>query len=220
MRITIFLAALALAGSWTATAAAQEQPGHYVFVPYQTFPGEMASQPGPAEIVAPPGASEPVMTQPGSASAGATVAAPYGPAPWHAGYYHTMYGRPLPLVVPPTAQYQTNWGWGIGNTRVTPIYPQFSGPYNGYAYEGYERWRPTPDWPTDTLQFGVYYVRGPFGDNPAPQGGDGFAVRRPCYWLGSWINGACPYGLSAPWAHPAVSCAGCVRWPAKSGHSP
>lgn len=88
--------------------------------------------------------------------------------PWHAGYYETAWGRPMPLVVPPTATHQTDWGWGIANTRVTRIYPQFGGPYNGYPYDPAagmgqeEQWRPSPYWPSDTSQFGVYYIRGPW----------------------------------------------------------
>jgi len=81
---------------------------------------------------------------------------------WHTGYYYTAWGRPVSLVVPPTATTQTDYGWGIGNTRVTPIRPQFLGPYNGYPYEGFPGFQPTPYWPSDTLQFGVYYIRAPW----------------------------------------------------------
>ncbi len=82
---------------------------------------------------------------------------------WHAGYYHTMWGQPVALVVPPTATHQTNWGWGIGNTRVTPIYPQYMGPMNsGVTASQYGPYRPQPYYTSDTLQFGVYYIRGPW----------------------------------------------------------
>ena len=86
----------------------------------------------------------------------------YGQASWHSGYYHVMWGKPLALVVPPTLTHQTNWGWGVGNTRVTPIYPQFVGPLNATGYSSNERFRPTPYYVSDTLQFGVYYIRGPW----------------------------------------------------------
>ncbi|MGE3408778.1 MAG: hypothetical protein AB7I37_18310 [Pirellulales bacterium] len=88
--------------------------------------------------------------------------------PWHAGYYETAWGRPMPLVVPPTATHQTDYGWGIGNTRVTRIWPQYGGPQAGYPYDpaagvgSAEQWRPTPYWPSDTSQFGIYYIRGPW----------------------------------------------------------
>ncbi len=82
--------------------------------------------------------------------------------PWHANYYDPAWGMPVALVVPPTVQSQTNWGWGVGNTRVTGVPHQFQ---PGYASPGmYDRsmFRPTPPWPTDTTQFGVYYIRGPW----------------------------------------------------------
>jgi hypothetical protein len=81
---------------------------------------------------------------------------------WHTGYYHTMWAKPLPLVVPPTAQHQTMYGWGIGNTRIGRVYQQFEGPAWGQPYMGVERWYPTPYYPYDTLQMGVYYIRGPW----------------------------------------------------------
>lgn len=82
--------------------------------------------------------------------------------PWHAGYVHAGWGSPVALVVPPNAESQTHYGWGVGNTRVTRIYPQFQlgdpGPvqYNRAAFGA------MPRWPSDTDQFGVYYVRGPW----------------------------------------------------------
>ncbi len=80
---------------------------------------------------------------------------------WHGGYYHTLYGAPVALVVPPTAFSHTEFGWGVGNKRVSPIYPQFGRQFPGYAWGG-QGFRPTPQWPSDTTQFGVYYVRGPW----------------------------------------------------------
>jgi hypothetical protein len=86
----------------------------------------------------------------------------YQAYPWHAGYYDAAWGMPVALVVPPTASYQTNWGWGVGNTRVTPIFPQFGRDYPGPGYYDSRAFRPKPLWPSDTLQFGTYYVRGPW----------------------------------------------------------
>jgi hypothetical protein len=81
--------------------------------------------------------------------------------PWHNAYYHAAYGEPIALVVPPTAEYQSQYGWGVGATRVTPIYHQFGRAYPGSAgASGY--FYPTPAWPSDTNQFGVYYIRGPW----------------------------------------------------------
>ena len=84
--------------------------------------------------------------------------------PWHGSYYNVEWGAPVALVVPPTAEMQTNWGWGVTNTRVTPIWNQFQrgypGPYSGGP--GGMGFYPTPLIPSDTTQFGVYYVRGPW----------------------------------------------------------
>ena len=33
--------------------------------------------------------------------------------PWHANYNHTAWGRPLALVVPPTARTHVRGGWGV-----------------------------------------------------------------------------------------------------------
>lgn len=85
--------------------------------------------------------------------------------PWHGQYYHTNWNRPVALVVPPIANNHTSWGWGVNGTRVMPIYPQFHRRFPGAAYGGYAsggRLYPTPNWPSDTEQFGVYYVRGPW----------------------------------------------------------
>ncbi len=95
--------------------------------------------------------------------AAGVVADGYG-GPWHYGYYHTMWGRPVALVVPPQANYQTNYAWGVGNTTITPIYPQFAGPSYVPVTTPTPRpgYLPTPYWPSDTRQFGVYYIRGPW----------------------------------------------------------
>ncbi|MBN2218152.1 MAG: hypothetical protein JW719_12330 [Pirellulales bacterium] len=81
---------------------------------------------------------------------------------WNTGYYSAEWGMPIALVVPPTAERQVNWGWGVGNTRVTPIYHQFRRNYPGPCQYHGGMYRPTPAWPSDTSQFGVYYVRGPW----------------------------------------------------------
>lgn len=93
---------------------------------------------------------------------------------WHGGYYHVAWGMPVALVVPPIVETQTRWGWGVGNLRVAPLGPQFQRHWPAYpqagvvhrfeGWAGYDprRFRPTPHWPSDTEQFGVYYVRGPW----------------------------------------------------------
>lgn len=80
---------------------------------------------------------------------------------WNRNYAHTEYGQPVALVVPPTANLQTNYGWGVASSRLSRIEHQFQRNYPGYGTFG-GPFRPTPVWPSDTTQFGVYYVRGPW----------------------------------------------------------
>jgi hypothetical protein len=80
---------------------------------------------------------------------------------WNRNYAHTEYGQPVALVAPPTAQLQTDWGWGVASSRIHRIDHQFQRNYPGEGQFG-GPFRPTPLWPSDTTQFGVYYVRGPW----------------------------------------------------------
>ena len=80
---------------------------------------------------------------------------------WNRNYAYTDYGQPTALVVPPTAQLQTNWGWGVASSRISRIDHQFQRNYPGNGQFG-GPFRPTPVWPSDTTQFGVYPVRGPW----------------------------------------------------------
>jgi len=80
---------------------------------------------------------------------------------WHDRYYHAQYGTPVALVVPPTAEYQTDWAWGVSGTRITPTWHQFGRAYPGPGGGG-GGFMATPPWPSDTDQFGVHHVRGPW----------------------------------------------------------
>jgi hypothetical protein len=80
---------------------------------------------------------------------------------WNRNYAYTDYGQPAALVVPPTANMQTNYGWGVASSRISRIDHQFQRNFPGYGTFG-GPFRPTPIWPSDTSQFGVYYVRGPW----------------------------------------------------------
>lgn len=79
---------------------------------------------------------------------------------WHSGYNHVQYGRPLAVIVPPTAGFQSQYSWGVGRTTMTPIYHQFGRPIavpNGRAGLA-----AAPVWPSNTAQLGASYVRGPW----------------------------------------------------------
>jgi hypothetical protein len=80
---------------------------------------------------------------------------------WNRNYAYTDYGQTTALIVPPTAQLQTNWGWGVASSRISRIDHQFQRNYPGAGPFGGPP-RPTPVWPSDTTQFGVYPVRGPW----------------------------------------------------------
>jgi hypothetical protein len=80
---------------------------------------------------------------------------------WNRNYAYTDFGAPTALVVPPTAQLQTNWGWGVASSRITRIDHQFQRNYPGPGPFG-GPYRPTPVWPSDTTQIGVYPVRAPW----------------------------------------------------------
>jgi hypothetical protein len=85
---------------------------------------------------------------------------------WHSAWYDPAEGRPIALVVPPTAEFQTQYSWGVPSSRVMPIYHQFRRPYPGPgALPGGSGvgFLPTPNQPSDTVQFGVNAVRGPWG---------------------------------------------------------
>ncbi|GEM_PF-3161653 len=83
---------------------------------------------------------------------------------WHAGYYHTQWGGPVPLMVPPNVRTHTRSGWGVAQTTVEPLYQQYQRAYPGGSGQPGLLFplRPTPRWPSHTDQFGVYYIRGPW----------------------------------------------------------
>lgn len=80
---------------------------------------------------------------------------------WHANYAHAEYGRPVALVVPPTANLQTSWSWGAPSASLSRIDHQFGRNYPGPGPFG-GSFNKTPQWPSSTQQFGVYYARGPW----------------------------------------------------------
>lgn len=83
---------------------------------------------------------------------------------WHSAWYDPAEGRPIALVVPPTAEFMTQYSWGVPSSRVMPLYQQFRRPYPGPGATagGGGGFLPTPNQPSDTVQFGVNAVRGPW----------------------------------------------------------
>jgi uncharacterized low-complexity protein len=83
---------------------------------------------------------------------------------WHSAWYDPAEGRPIALVVPPTAEFMTQYSWGVPSSRVMPLYHQFRRPYPGPGATagGGGGFLPTPNQPSDTVQFGVNAVRGPW----------------------------------------------------------
>jgi len=83
---------------------------------------------------------------------------------WHSVWYDPSIGRPLALVVPPTAEFTSEYAWGVPSSRVMPLYHQYQRPYPGPgAVPGSGGGMyPTPNQPSDTVQFGVSSVRGPW----------------------------------------------------------
>ena len=83
---------------------------------------------------------------------------------WHSAWYDPAEGRPIELVVPPTAEFMTQYSWGVPSSRVMPLYHQYRRPYPGPGASagGGGGFLPTPNQPSDTVQFGVNAVRGPW----------------------------------------------------------
>jgi hypothetical protein len=82
--------------------------------------------------------------------------------PWHGGYYDSAWGTPVAVVVPPKAETQSHYSWGVGGYRVTPIQHQYQRAYPGPGAYSRSWFRPTPPWPSSTDQMGDYYIRGPW----------------------------------------------------------
>lgn len=73
------------------------------------------------------------------------------------------WGQPTALVTPPTAHMRQTYSWGVSQNLMYPIHHQFGRSVNspGAASKGAFRKTPWP-WPSNTDQFGYYYVRGPW----------------------------------------------------------
>ena len=79
---------------------------------------------------------------------------------WHGAYSHNAWKQPMALIAPPNAGWQSSWSWGVGRTRMLPIYHQFTRPYVAPGGGGMSS--PAPNFPPSTDHQGVYYIRGPW----------------------------------------------------------
>ncbi|MBL9082592.1 MAG: hypothetical protein JNK76_12335 [Planctomycetales bacterium] len=82
---------------------------------------------------------------------------------WHGNYYDPQWaGVPHAMVVPPTVHRQIDYTWGASGTRHSIISHQYgpSGRADGTFIGG--PFQPQPVQPTDTNQFGTYYIRAPW----------------------------------------------------------
>lgn len=82
--------------------------------------------------------------------------------PWHGSYYNQTYGQPLALMVPPTVSMRQTYSWGVSQNLSYPIYHQFGRSANSPGAAAPGSFHGTPQWPSHTDQFGVYYIRGPW----------------------------------------------------------
>ncbi len=81
---------------------------------------------------------------------------------WHGEYAYWRWNQPTALVVPPTAAFQSEYNWGVGQTRSLPIYHQFGFNHPGVVGGSAGQFPHAPYWPSSTSQLGVYPVRGPW----------------------------------------------------------
>ena len=79
---------------------------------------------------------------------------------WHGAHAHNFWKQPTAMIAPPTAGWQSTWSWGVGRTRMHPIYHQFTRPYVSPGGGGVVS--PAPNFPPSTAHQGVYYIRGPW----------------------------------------------------------
>ena len=85
--------------------------------------------------------------------------------PWHGNYYHTAWGQPVALLVPPHAHMQSRWGWGVCQNTIHPIHHRMVRPYAGIVQDAAASngvYRGTPTWVSHTDQYGVSYIRAPW----------------------------------------------------------
>ena len=81
---------------------------------------------------------------------------------WHGQYYNPVYGLPIAIVVPPNANTMRSQGWGVASSQMMPLHSQYRTAYPGAVTGTITRFHSRPAHPSNTQQFGYYYVRGPW----------------------------------------------------------
>jgi hypothetical protein len=81
---------------------------------------------------------------------------------WHGQYAHPNYARPLAIVVPPNANMMRSQGWGVCGSQMMPLYSQYGTAYPGAVAGNPLHFLTRPAAPSNTQQFGYYYIRGPW----------------------------------------------------------
>lgn len=82
--------------------------------------------------------------------------------PWHGQYYNATYGMPQAMVLPPNVNTMRSYGWGVCGSQMMPVYSQYGAAYPGTTSGVGSHFFPTPNPPSNTQQFGIYYIRGPW----------------------------------------------------------
>ena len=81
---------------------------------------------------------------------------------WHGQYANPNYARPVAVVVPPNANMMRSLGWGVCGSQMMPLYSQYGTAYPGAVTASSIRFLSRPVAPSNTQQFGYYYIRGPW----------------------------------------------------------
>ena len=105
-----------------------------------------------------------VQAQEGPARRIRRVFAPgqYTVTTWHGHYYNPVYGMPIAIVVPPNANTMRSQGWGVASSQMMPLRSQYGTAYPGTVTGSLTRFQSRGAFPSNTRQFGYYYVRGPW----------------------------------------------------------
>ena len=74
----------------------------------------------------------------------------------------SMVGADHTVVVPPNVNMMRSQGWGVCGSQMMPLYSQYGTAYPGAVAGSPVRFLTRPAAPSNTQQFGYYYIRGPW----------------------------------------------------------